>query len=210
MHGMATHLNHAAHGRSAYAQRTAAPCAAFRLRFRGRACYLRARAYYQLPRDRYQLAGLLLASMSLHVLCMCCACVVHVLCCAVLCYAVHVHVLCCACACAMHVLCMCCACMCCDILCMCCAVPCMCCAVHALFMCVCYARAACVPCACACAMHVLHVISLETVALKNASVSANASCSRMTPSTSPYIRKQYVPLYVYVDVVGRVLRGPRQ
>ena len=51
-------------------------------------------------------------------------------------------------------------------------------------------------------MHVLHVISLETVALKNASVFANASCSRMTPSTSPYIRKQYVPRVDVVGVVG--------
>ena len=117
-----------------------------------------------------------------HVLCMCCACAV--LCCAMLCSACAVQCMCMCirCACVVHVLCMCC-----DILCMCCAVPCcavlccavlcMRCAVHALFMCVCYACAACVPCACACAMHVLHGISLDTVALKNASVSTNASCS---------------------------------
>ena len=93
--------------------------------------------------------GLYGTTCAVHVLCMCCA----VMCYAVMCYAVHVHVrvLCCACACACVVLCMC--------------------------MCMCCACAACVPCACACAMHVLHGISLDTVALKNASVSTNASCS---------------------------------
>ena len=97
---------------------------------------------------------------AVHVLCMCCACVVHdiVLCCAVLCYAVHAHVLCCACA--MHVLCMCCACamiscvcavLCCDVHVLCCAscacpvhvrVLCTCC-MCSLCMCMCYACAAC-------------------------------------------------------------------
>ena len=53
----------------------------------------------------------------------------------------------------------------------------------------------CMCCACA-----VHAISLETVALKNASVSTSARCSRMTPSTSPYIRKQYVPLCIVCPI----------
>ena len=139
---------------------------------------------------------------AVHVLCMCCACVVHVLCYAVLCCPVHVLCSACACASAVHALCMCyvCAVISCVCAVLCCAVLCMVCAAHALFICVCYARAACVPCACACAMHVLHAISVETVALKNASVSTSARCSRMTPSTSPYIRKQYVPLCIVCPI----------
>ena len=153
MHGMAAHLNHAAHRRSALrraAMRRVPPALP-------RARLLLASACLLLARDRYQFAGLYGTTCAVHVLCMCCACVVHVLCYAVLCCAVHVLCSACACASAVHALCMCyvCAVISCVCAVLCCAVLCMVCAAHALFICVCYARAACVPCACACAMHVL-------------------------------------------------------
>ena len=138
-----------------------------------------------------------------HVLCMCCACVVHVLCYPVLCCAVQCMCMCIRCACVVHVLCMCC-----DILCMCCAV--LCCAVHGL-CCACpvHMRVLCTCCMCSlcmcmCYACAVHAISLETVALKNASVSTSARCSRMTPSTSPYIRKQYVPLCIVCPIDAAV------
>ena len=151
--GMAAHLNRAVHRRSALrraAMRGVSPALP-------RARLLLASACLLLARDRYQFAGLYGTTCAVHVLCMCCACVVHVLCYAVLCCAVHVLCSACACASAVHALCMCyvCAVISCVCAVLCCAVLCMVCAAHALFICVCYARAACVPGACACAMHVL-------------------------------------------------------
>ena len=110
MHGMAAHLNHAAHRRSALrraAMRRVPPALP-------RARLLLASACLLLARDRYQFAGLYATGIvygttcAVHVLCMCCACAV--LCCAMLCMCmccavhVHVHPLCMRCACAMYVL----------------------------------------------------------------------------------------------------------
>ena len=101
MHGMAAHLNHEAHRRSALrraAMRSVSPALP-----RARLLLTRARAYCWRG-----IATNSLASMALHVLCMCCACAV--LCCAMLCMCmccavhVHVHPLCMRCACAMYVL----------------------------------------------------------------------------------------------------------
>ena len=120
-----------------------------------------------------------------------------------LCYAVHVHVVCSACACAsaVHALCMCyvCAVISCVCAVLCCAVHGLCCAcpVHMRVLCTC---CMCSLCMCMCYACAVHAISLETVALKNASVSTSARCSRMTPSTSPYIRKQYVPLCIVCPI----------
>ena len=189
MHGMAAHLNRAVHRRSALrraAMRSVSPALP-----RARLLLTRARAYCWRG-----IATNSLASMALHVLCMCCACAV--LCCACACV-VQCMCMCIRCACVVHVLCMCC-----DILCMCCAV--LCCAVHGL-CCACpvHMRVLCTCCMCSlcmcmCYACAVHAISLETVALKNASVSTSARCSRMTPSTSPYIRKQYVPLCIVCPI----------
>ena len=149
--------------------------------------------------NRWPLWHHMCCACVVHVLCMCCACAV--LCCAMLCSACAVQCMCMCirCACVVHVLCMCC-----DILCMCCAV--LCCAVHGL-CCACpvHMRVLCTCCMCSlcmcmCYACAVHAISLETVALKNASVSTSARCSRMTPSTSPYIRKQYVPLCIVCPI----------
>ena len=67
MHGVATHLYHAAHRRSALRRRA--------LRFAcasAGACYLRARAYYW-PRWHYMCCACVVHDI---VLCMCCACAV--------------------------------------------------------------------------------------------------------------------------------------
>ena len=197
MHGMAAHLNHAAHRRSALrraAMRRVPPALP-------RARLLLASACLLLARDRYQFAGLYGTTCAVHVLCMCCACVVHVLCYAVLCCAVHVLCSACACASAVHALCMCyvCAVISCVCAVLCCAVHGLCCAcpVHMRVLCTC---CMCSLCMCMCYACAVHAISLETVALKNASVSTSARCSRMTPSTSPYIRKQYVPLCIVCPI----------
>ena len=111
MHGMAAHLNHEAHRRSALrraAMRRVPPALP-------RARLLLARARLLLARDRYQFDGLDGTTCAVHVLCMCCACdmmccACAVLCCAMLCMCmccavhVHVHPLCMRCACAMYVL----------------------------------------------------------------------------------------------------------